>query len=226
WNAAVAGLTWRWNHPEAPYPGGSSLNHPDHLAAKLAVVTILAALEHRRRTGEGQLIEMSQAEAAAYFVGEVYLEEGCTGRPAAQRGNAVGWACPHGVYPAAGEDRWVAIAVMDDDEWGRCARVLGVGDDPSLATLAARLSSRAAVDDLVAAWTRQHDAAEAARLLQEAGVSAMPVMNGNDLRSDSHLAARGGLVTLRHAEMGDERHSGNPLRMGRTPLAPGGPPPP
>src|SRR5947208_637243 len=73
-NSAFAGVTWLWNHPDAPYPAGSSLNHPDHIAAKLAAVAVLAALEHRRRTGEGQLIEMSQAEAAAYLIGEFYLE--------------------------------------------------------------------------------------------------------------------------------------------------------
>jgi crotonobetainyl-CoA:carnitine CoA-transferase CaiB-like acyl-CoA transferase len=217
-NSAFAGLTWLWNFPEAPYPGGSSLNHPDHVAAKLAVAAILAALEHRQRTGEGQLIEMSQAEAAAYYVGEVYLEETCTGRPAEQRGNAVAWACPHGVYPAAGEDRWIAIAVTDDDAWRRCARVLGLRDDQSFATVAGRLAARASVDQAVAAWTREHDAAVAAELLQEAGVSAMPVMNGLDLRVDPHLTARGTLVTLVHPEMGEERHSGNPLRFSRTPV--------
>src|SRR5262249_39748009 len=190
-NSAFAGLTWLWNFPEAPYPGGSSLNHPDHVAAKLAVAAILAALEHRRRTGEGQLIEMSQGEAAGEYVGEVSLEETCTGGPAEQRGNAVAWACPHGVYPAAGEDRWIAIAVTDDDAWRRCARVLGLRDDQSFATVAGRLAARASVDQAVAAWTRERDAAVAAELLQEAGVSAMPVMNGLDLRVDPHLTARG-----------------------------------
>ncbi len=223
-NSAFAGLTWLWNHADAPYPGGSSLNHPDHLAAKLAVVTILAALEHRRRTGEGQLIEVSQAEAAAYFVGEVYLEEVWTGRPAAQRGNAVDWACPHGVYPAAGDDRWIAIAVAHDDAWSRCARVLGVSD-PSLGSLAGRLARRDAVDALVAAWTREREAGESARVLQDAGVSAMAVMHGEDLRADPHLAARDALPTVTHPEMGPTRHSGNPLRLSRTPITTAGPAP-
>ena len=224
-NSAFAGITWLWNFPEAPYPGGSSLNHPDHLVAKLAVAAILAALEHRRRTGDGQLIEMSQAEAAAYYVGEVYLEEACAGRPAAQRGNAVEWACPHGVYPAAGEDRWVAIAVVDDEAWRSCARILGLPEDPALATLAGRLAAREAVDAAVASWTRERDAADAARLLQQAGVSAMAVMNGVDLRSDPHLTARGSLVTLHHPEIGEERHSGNPLRFSRMPVTTAGPAP-
>src|SRR2546426_904082 len=143
-NSAFAGVTWLWNPPDAPYPAGSSLNHPDHIAAKLTAVAVLAALEHRRRTGEGQLIEMSQAEAAAYLIGEVYLEAPCTGRPAAQRGNAVLYACPHGVYPSAGEDRWVAIAVVDDEAWERFAGVLGWPLDPAFASLDGRLAARAA----------------------------------------------------------------------------------
>src|SRR5207249_4791556 len=102
-------------------------------------------LAHRRRTGEGQLIEMSQAEAAAYLIGEVYLEGPCTGRPAAQRGNAVLYACPHGVYPSAGDDRWVAIAVVGDDAWERFAGVLGWPLDPALASLDGRLAARAAL---------------------------------------------------------------------------------
>jgi crotonobetainyl-CoA:carnitine CoA-transferase CaiB-like acyl-CoA transferase len=224
-NSAFAGLTWLWNHPDAPYPGGSSLNHPDHVAAKLAAAVVLAALEHRRRTGEGQLIELSQAEAAAYFIGEVYLEASCTGRPAVQRGNAAPWACPHGVYPAAGDDRWVAIVVGSDDDWARCVSVLGLPDDPGLATLTGRLAARDEVEGRVSEWTRRHEPAEAARLLQEAGVSAFAVVSGVELREDQHLAARRGLVTLRHPEIGEERHSGNPLRFSRTPILTAGPAP-
>ena len=215
-NSAFAGLTWLWNFPEAPYPGGSSLNHPDHLAAKLAVAAILAALEHRRRTGEGQLIDVSQAEAAAYYVGEVYLEQSCTGRPAEQRGNAVEWACPHGVYPAAGEDRWIAIAVADDDAWQRCARVLELPHDPSLATLAGRLAARArrrrrgrCVDER-APCRRRRRAPPGGRRVGDAGDER------HGPAGDPHLTQRGTLVTLVHPEMGEERHSGNPLRFSRT----------
>jgi crotonobetainyl-CoA:carnitine CoA-transferase CaiB-like acyl-CoA transferase len=221
-NSAFAGVTWLWNHPDAPYPAGSSLNHPDHVAAKLAAVAVLAALEHRRRTGEGQCVEMSQAEAAAYLLGEVYLEAVATGRPAAQRGNAVPYACPHGVYPAAGDDRWIAVAVADDAAWTRFAACLGWDDDPALATLAGRLAAAATLDARVAAWTRLRPAEDAAATLQAAGVSAMPVQHGDDHRADPHLAARGALVTVAHAEVGPTRHAGSGLRLGRTPLGPAG----
>jgi len=219
-NSSFAGVNWLWNHPGAPYPAGSALNHPDHIAAKLTAVAVLAALEHRRRTGEGQLIEMSQSECAAYLIGEFYLEGPCTGRPAAQRGNAALSACPHGVYPSAGEDRWVAVAVVGDEAWERFRAAVGWPAEPGLATLAGRLAAEADLDRRTAEWTRARGAEEAAAALQAAGVSAMPVQNGDDHRADPHLAARGALVTVEHPEIGPERHSGNPIRLSRTPLAP------
>jgi benzylsuccinate CoA-transferase BbsF subunit len=224
-NGAFAGACVLWNHPDAPYPGASSLNHPDHVASKLGLVAVLAALEHRRRTGEGQLVDMAQSETAAFLLGEVYLEQPCTGRPAAARGNAVVWAHPHGVYPCAGEDRWVAIAVVDDELWRRFRTALGWPDDPALATLDGRLARAAQLDERIAAWTRERSALDVATALQTAGVSAAPVWNADDLRDDPHLAARGAIVTVEHGEVGPERHAGNPLRFSRLPLVTAGPSP-
>jgi len=224
-NGAFAGACWVWNHPDAPYPAASSLNHPDHVASKLGVVAVLAALEHRRRTGEGQLIDLAQSEAAAFLLGEAYLEGPCTGRPAGARGNVVPYACPHGVYPAAGEDRWVAIAVVGDDAWRRFRDVVGLPADAALDTLAGRRARAAELDERVAAWTRERTAADAADALQAAGVSAAPVYDQDDLRADPHLAARRAIVTVEHAEIGSERHANNPLRFSRTPLVTAGPSP-
>jgi crotonobetainyl-CoA:carnitine CoA-transferase CaiB-like acyl-CoA transferase len=223
--AAFAGATHLWNHPDAPYPAGSSLEHPDHLAGKLLVVAVLAALEHRRRTGQGQHIEMAQTEAAAYLLGELYLEGPCTGRPAGPRGNAVDYACPHGVYPSAGEDRWCAIAVVGEDTWLRFQRCLGWAAEPRFDTLAGRLARHAEIDRRVAAWTRSRSADDAATALQAVGVSAMPVQGPLDLRADPHLAARGALVEINDPEIGPVRHVANPLRLGRAPLVPLGPAP-
>src|SRR5438552_1777357 len=124
------------------------------------------------------------------------------------------------VYPSAGDDRWVAIAVVGDDAWERFAGVLGWPLDPALASLDGRLAARAALDRRVAEWTRARSAEEAAATLQAAGVSAMAVQNGDDHRADPHLAARGAIVTVEHPEIGPERHSGNPIRLSRTPLVP------
>jgi benzylsuccinate CoA-transferase BbsF subunit len=224
-NAAFAGISWLWNHADAPYPAGSSLEHPDHLAGRLAAVAVLAALEHRRRTGQGQRIEMAQTEAAAYLLGELYLQGPCTGRPATPHGNAVDWACPHGVYPSAGADRWCAVAVVGDDAWARFRRRVGWPHDPALDTLAGRLAVRDSLDARVAVWTRARTAEAAAATLQDAGVSAMPVLGPPDLRADPHLAARRALIEIDEPGIGPVRHVADPLRPGRMRLAPPRPAP-
>ena len=221
-NSAFAGANWLWNHPDAPYPAGSSLNHPDHIASKLAVVAVLAALEHRRRTGEGQRIEMAQTEAAAFLLGEFYLAGPCEAGAPRPQGNAVDWAVPHGVYPSAGDDRWVAIAAVGDAAWEALVRCLGWTPEPRLATLDGRRAAREEIDSRLTEWTRGRTAEQAAAALQAAGVSAMPVQNADDHRADPHLAARRALVTVEHPEIGPERHSGNPIRMSCTALVPAG----
>ena len=224
-NASYCGVQWLWNHPDSRYPAGTSLNHPDHIASKLAAVGVLAALEHRRRTGEGQYIDMAQTEAAAFLIGDVYLRTACTGVAPRQVGNASDDAVPHGVYPSAGDDRWIAIAAAGDAAWQRLARCCGWAEDPSLATLAGRLAARAAIDARLAEWTRARDAEAAAATLQAAGVSAMAVLGPDELRADPHLQARQAIVTVEHPEIGPERHIATPLRMSRPVLSTAGPAP-
>jgi crotonobetainyl-CoA:carnitine CoA-transferase CaiB-like acyl-CoA transferase len=221
-NSSFAGSNWLWNHPDTPYPAGCALNHPDHVASKIGALAVMSALEHRRRTGEGQFIEMAQTEAAAYLIGEFYLQGPCTGQPPQRRGNTSEFAVPHNVYPCAGEDRWCAIAVVDDAGWQRFVRCLGWPEEQRFATAAGRVAGRDEIDVRVAEWTRTRTPEEAAAALQAAGVSAMPVQNPDDHRADAHLAARGAIVTVQHPEIGPERHIGNPLRMGRTPLVTAG----
>jgi benzylsuccinate CoA-transferase BbsF subunit len=214
-NAAFAGVHWLWSEAETPYPAGTSLNHPDHVAAKLAAVAVLAALDRRRRTGQGRFIDMAQTEAAAFLVGEAYLADACTAH-GPLRGNASESAVPHGVYPSAGDDRWVAVSVPDDDAWQSLRRVLAWPDEAELATLPGRRAARDAIDARLREWTRGYAPEDAARLLQSAGVSAMPVLGPDELRVDPHLVERGAIVTVEHAEMGPERHIDTPLRFSRT----------
>lgn len=216
-NSGFSGVHLLWNHPDAPYPCGTSLNHPDHIAGRLLAVAVLAALREREASGEGQWLQLAQTESAAYLVGELYLEAARSGRDPLPIGNTHPAAAPHGVYPSAGDDQWIAIAVMDDDAWQRLCATVGWAPEPDLTTTEARLSARADIDERLAAWTGERSNADAAALLQGSGVSAMPVMGPRDQHADPHLLQRGAIVQLVHPEVGDERHVGNPLRLSRLP---------
>jgi crotonobetainyl-CoA:carnitine CoA-transferase CaiB-like acyl-CoA transferase len=119
------------------------------------------------------------------------------------------------VYPSAGDDQWVAIAVMDDDGWRALCKATGWDDDPALGTAEQRVARRADLDARVAGWTATLTKEDAADLLQAHGVSAMPVMGPQDHLADAHMLERGAIVTLHHPDVGDERHIGNPLRFSR-----------
>ncbi len=214
-NSGFAGVHLLWNHPDVPYPCGTSMNHPDHIAGKLLAVAVLAALDHRCRTGEGQLVEMAQTEAAAYLIGELYLEAALTGADPLPTGNRRASAVPHGVFAAAGDDEWVAVAVADDEAWVGLGAALGWAQDPALGTLDGRLAAVDAIESRLADWTAQRSARAGAEHLQAHGVSAMPVLGPLDQRSDPHLAARGYLVATEHPEVGPERHVGHPTRWSR-----------
>jgi crotonobetainyl-CoA:carnitine CoA-transferase CaiB-like acyl-CoA transferase len=222
-NNGFAGLHLLWNHPDAPYPCATGLNHPDHVVGKLLALAVIAALDHRDRTGEGQHLDMAQTEGAAYLLGDVYLDD-ALGVPRPPLGNTHPHMAPHGVYPAAangpdderGGDRWVAISVGDDAAWARFADALGWDDGSFLAanaTAADRVAHRDELDARLADWTRTLTGAAAAELLQAAGISAMPVMGPLDQRADPHMTVRGSLVELHHPEVGVEHHVANPLRF-------------
>ena len=219
-NAAFAGIHPFWNHPDTPYPCGTALNHPDHIAGKMGALAVLAALDYRNKTGEGQYVEMAQTEAAAYLSGELYLQEECTGRRPEVQGNRSDFAVPHDVYPCTGEDRWCAIVVPDDAAWERLVHCLGWPPEERFATLEGRLAGRKEIDEQLTEWTRARTAEEVTETLQAAGVSAMFVQGPDEHRADLHLAARGAIVTLEHEEVGPARHIGNPLRLSKTPLRP------
>jgi benzylsuccinate CoA-transferase BbsF subunit len=215
-NLGFAGLHLLWNHAGGPYPCGTSLNHPDHVAGKFLAAGVLAALDHRNRTGEGQRIDLAQTEFAAYLNGEVYLEGGRLGADLEPMGNDSAYAAPHGVFPAAGDDRWIAIAVTSDAEWEALCRVAGWPPDGRFRAVGDRVERNAALSAKVGEWTAGRDAADLAARLQAVGVSAAPVMGPLDHLEDEHLAARGFIVELEHPEVGAERHEGDPVRLSVT----------
>jgi len=203
-SASMAGffeLTgWPDGEPIGPYSAYS-----DFVGWGFLLISILAALDHRSRTGKGQYIDQAHVESAAHFLSPAILDYNINGRIASRTGNRDRRAAPHGAYRCRGEDRWCAIAVTNDEEWKSFCQVIGGPDwtkDPKFAALGARKENEDELDKLVGGWTKNHAAEELMTLLQQAGVPAGMVENAEDLFRDPQLQYRRHFIPLDHAEMG------------------------
>jgi benzylsuccinate CoA-transferase BbsF subunit len=195
--------------------------YTDFIAPRFSACALMAALDYKRRTGQGQYIDMAQYEAALHFLAPALIDQAATGRVLGPRANESDRYAPHGAYRCAGEDgheRWIAIAVANDDEWIAMLKVVGGGrSDAKYATMSARLKERAAVDALVGEWVRERNAEELTVALQAAGVAAYPVQSCLDLHRDENLAAFDFWHWLDHPHMGASPYEGLEHRLSRTP---------
>jgi len=169
----------------------------------MGAFAILAALCHRDRTGQGQHVDYSQQEAVMQMVGPAYMDYALNGRVAGPIGNRhpLGQAAPHGVFPCAGDDRWISIAVLTDEEWRGLVSAMSEpawARAPELAAVPGRIADIDVLHERLAAWTRGFDDRELAALLQRHGVAAAPVLNVGDLLSDPHYRARGTFIEVTH----------------------------
>ena len=175
--AALYGLKSLLGYAGDPQPREDTADL-DPTAAGHAMVAVLAALEHRERTGEGQFIDLAQGEATLQRAAEPLMDYLMNGRAAGPQGNRERGIAPHGAYPCAGEDEWIAIAARTDAEWD--ALLAAAREDGADAALAdprwqrglTRLKAQDELDAAVSEWTRTQDAAELAERLQSAGVPA------------------------------------------------------
>jgi benzylsuccinate CoA-transferase BbsF subunit len=216
---AAGGFFGLAGYPDRP-PVGSGTNYPDHAPNPLhGAIAVLAALHHRRRTGHGCHIELAQLESTANVLGPALVA--AAGHTVERQGNDDPLAAPHGVYPCAGDDRWVAIAVSTDAHWQSLLDVLGNpewGQDRAFARAAQRRTRARALDTLLASTTPSWEAPQLADALTKAGVPSSPVYDAQDLlERDPQLRARGHFVRLDHPVMGKSVYSGIPYRLSRTP---------
>jgi crotonobetainyl-CoA:carnitine CoA-transferase CaiB-like acyl-CoA transferase len=217
--AAISGFYsitgWPGRAPAGPFGA-----YTDTVAPRFTAAAILAALEYRRRTGQGQYIDQSQAEAALHFLAPTLLDYTVNRRVQTQVGNRDLHMAPHGVYAAAGEDRWVAIAVGTHEQWQAFCDVIqqpDLVDDERFVTSASRRAHQQDLDAIVAAWTRNRDAHEIETRLQARGVPASAVQTMYDLYRDPQLAHRGHFVELEHPMHGTTTVEGSRFQLSRTP---------
>lgn len=241
--AALAGLVEPSGLP-GRVPVGTGTHYPDHVPNPgHALVALLAAIVHRNRTGRGGRIELSQYESTVSLVGPAIIQYSVTGEQPPRQGNRVPDAAPHGVYPCAGPDTWIAISVRTDAAWAALVDVLTAERPSSARSLtlsSARSSALSAERFAVAAGRKEHEAeldtglAEATAgwerwelmgRLQEAGVPASVVETAADVFDDPVLAARGYWRALDHPVMGPVRAASAAHLWDGAPVQPASPAP-
>lgn len=218
--SSLCGFTYMTGYPDRlPY----ILYGPyvDHIGVGYGVIAAVAALEHRRRTGEGQFIDLAQYEAGVQFMIPALLEYAINDRVVERDGNRHGFAAPHNTYPCKGDDRWCVISVFDDQEWKALCRCMGREElilDPRFKTIPARKKHEDEVDREVAQWTSQLTAEEVFKKLQESGVKAGIVQTIADLFVDPQLKHRGFWAPVDHPEIGRCHAEGPPFALSKTPF--------
>jgi benzylsuccinate CoA-transferase BbsF subunit len=215
--SALTGLYHLSGLPGRP-PVGTGTNYPDHVAAPAhSAFAVLTALRHRRRTGEGQYIDLSQAETMVSLLGPAILDYTVNGRVDQPQGNRAEYAAPQGVYPCAGDDRWIAISAVTDEHWTLLADELGGGaltNDPRYGTALERHRNHDQLDADIATQTATREPYELMERLQKRGVPAAVMQTYADLiDSDPQLRHRNHFAVLDHPEMGPSIYNAPPFTL-------------
>lgn len=195
--------------------------YTDFIAPRFNALTILAALDYRRRTGKGQYLDIAQHQGGVQFMAPLLLDYEVNGRVATRQGNYDPYAAPHGIYPCKGEDRFCAIAVNTDEEWQSFCGVLGNPDwteEAGFATLESRLENLEELDKRVKEWTVTLTDDEIMKTLQEAGVGAGRVGDTRDqMENDPQLQFREFYQEREHPELGKYHPPRQPCVLSKTP---------
>lgn len=230
----VTGISHLSGDPERK-PVGVGTNYPDYaINPGHTVVAILAALRHRRRTGQGQRIELAQLESVAAAMGPALLDYTANDRNQTRKSNRSSWMAPHAIYRcrdaergaphpdgSTTRERWVAIAVRSDAEWNAFCNIAADAlftQDERFATLLGRREHESALNQQIGEWTSSWEAADLAETLQSAGIPAAVVQDAEDMcEHDQHLKQRRYYQYLDHPETGVSLYDGPIVKLHNTP---------
>ena len=217
--AALSGYNWLTGWPDRE-PVGPYGTITDSLAPRYVAAALAAGLHYRRRTGSGAYLDLSQVEVGTWTLSPWLLDQEIDGVNGTRNANRSPRAVPHGAFACAPEgdvdDRWIAIAAWNDEQWAALAKLIGL-DDPSLATLDARLARIDDIEAAVGSWTASRTRAEIAATLQDAGIEAVPVQDFGDIHDDPQVAERDHFVPLVHPVTGPGLYERNGFRLSDAP---------
>ncbi len=223
--AAIAGfyevIGWPDLGPSSPW-----VAYTDTIAPRFVSALLAAALDHRRRTGEGCFIDVAQIETALHFLGPEILDLQTNGTLARRNGNRSSTQAPQGCYRCAGEDNWCAVAVDTEEQWAALCQVISCDEwISSMPDHGARIAAHDEIDQKINAWTQDQDAATVMEHLQAAGVPAGVVQRSRELLTDEQYAHRQFYRYIDHPEMGNVPYAGHQYRISNYDNGPRGPAP-
>ncbi len=224
---AITGYNHLSGFPNRP-PMGIGTNYPDYVINPgHTLIAILAALRHRRKTGEGQCVELAQIESVVATLGPVVMDYKENDRNQIRKGNRISYAAPHGAFRCADItwenqplDRWVAFGVFNDGQWQWLVEAMGSpgwAKDAKFATFEGRKANEDELEAKISEWTLPQTPEAVMELLQSKGIPAGVVQSSKDVLEDEHLKARGYFEYLDHPETGVMAHDGAPFKLSKTP---------
>ena len=215
----MSGLSSLMGYGGGP-PMNSGIMHTDPVSGLYGLSSLLIALHHRNRTGEGQLIDLSQQETSVHLMAHQVMDHSMNGPAQRTKGNRNARMAPHGNFPCEGGDSWVAIAVRSDQEWQRLCGIMDGADlatDQRFAGLEGRLKNVDELEGLITQWTGARKAYDIMNRLQAEGIPCAPVLNAHEVLQNPQLAERGFFQQVDHPGIGSHQHAGTPWRMSRSP---------
>ncbi|MXZ62193.1 MAG: CoA transferase [Chloroflexi bacterium] len=225
---AVAGHTGVRGYLDSDPSDTPASLHGDPTSGAQVAFALQAALFSRDRTGEGQLVEISQFEAVASHVGHAFMDYQMNGRVQGHAGNHHPSMAPYGAFPCSGDDRWITIAIPSDEAFTKLCAEMGrpeLAEDERFADTAVRHRNRDAINAEVAAWTVAFEDHALMLQLQAAGVPAIATTHHEEITSDPHHVARGYFQAIEQHEAGTHLFPGPMARFERTSLLPARPAP-
>ncbi|MFT7648556.1 MAG: crotonobetainyl-CoA:carnitine CoA-transferase CaiB-like acyl-CoA transferase [Candidatus Poriferisodalaceae bacterium] len=197
-------------------PSGVFGAYTDYVSPRFLTSAILAAVDHRDRTGEGQYIDLSQAEAGVHFMSPAVLDFNLNGHLPDPVGNDDPKMFPHAAYPAEGDDAWVAIACQNEPAWAALCSTVGIEGDLVGLDAVGRRARRDEIDALISEWTSVRSSTSAHDELQSVGVAAHSIQTSKDLTEDPQLIQRRHFREVAHAEHGTLTVEGPRYSMSRS----------
>jgi crotonobetainyl-CoA:carnitine CoA-transferase CaiB-like acyl-CoA transferase len=211
-STSIGGLDVLAGYPGEPPLGMVALNLGDITVASFGAVALLAALHRARKHGLGTVIDLSMIEVHTATIAPLFAARQLDDTDLSPIGNGHRVHFPHGMYPSAGDDAWISIAVRDEQEWAALAEIVDAPAEIANRNDAARRREVAAdIEQLITAWTRTRPADEATEQMQAAGIAAAPAYGAEELMIDPHARDRDVVVELDHHLIGFVPVYGSPL---------------